>query len=878
MLASQLASKVRKIHNISFGGSEVFHHTTCVAIAKVVRERKEGGKSMDGSERADASDGYTASMAVSTIFTEKFRPGGKPFEHSRLDNSSGFFASLFQLVPLLVVYPVWQLTRFFLFFRCLVFAMYKVPSVHSLILFVATLVGYHFLWITITPLVFVALKWTIIGKYKVGRYPIWGQYYLRWWFVDVMRKLIGRGIYGSTEDLLTFYYKLCGATIGKDARISLEADIAEHDLVTIGEGAAVEYSTVRGFGVDNGCMMLGPVAVGDYASVGIKSVVCPHTCVPDFHHLGPATSSYEVNASLIEPGHDVKHSKYNRQALPEPNWVSQTFICKPITFVVDSISHLPALYVLYWMVSMPWRQGKAFDSINDLMAWLCDPRRIPFYIGIRVARAIAAPLMYMFAAVLVKRFIIGKFQPGQRDNASQWQLIRHKLAHDIFTRERMQDYTELVGRHYELVSHLYRALGAKIGKRVFWPGHQPIFSGEFDLLEVGDDVVFGSRSTILATTADSTEKIVFCAGANVSDNTVVLPGAIIGKNAVLGSNTLCPAGRYLPEASVAFGAKCGEPVILEKGAEDFDGPVMAADIKLESLQMTGDESTLRPFGKAFYLREADYFVWPLPIIISFTLVTKVIIAALDTLPMLGALHLSAAYWYGWPVHGRVYQKDYVTFSEVYMVMLATFCFTNFVRVLIWLFVEVGAKWAFMGRRQEGRYNYHEHPYAQNWEFYQIVTKIRNLGKVNFLDFIAGTPYLATLFRMMGGQLGNDCCLYPAGADPFPPEIDMVVMGDRCVIDCSSVVCHLNTRGNFELVPIKLENNVTLRTGSRVQQGVTVESGAMLLEKSLAMTGEIIEADTIWQGAPASRVYSYDTSSIASRETRNTESGSYVDLV
>lgn len=36
---------------------------------------------------------------------------------------------------------------------------------------------------------------------------------------------------------------------------------------------------------------------------------------------------------------------------------------------------------------------------------------------------------------------------------------------------------------------------------------------------------------------------------------------------------------------------------------------------------------------------------------------------------------------------------------------------------------------------------------------------------------------------------------------------------------------------------------------------------MLLEKSLVMTGEIIEADSIWVGAPAARLLSYDTSSI-----------------
>jgi hypothetical protein len=194
-------------------------------------------------------------------------------------------------------------------------------------------------------------------------------------------------------------------------------------------------------------------------------------------------------------------------------------------------------------------------------------------------------------------------------------------------------------------------------------------------------------------------------------------------------------------------------------------------------------------------------------------------------------------------------------------MLASFFFTHLVRVSIWWIVEMASKWVFMGQREEGRYNYDTSDYGQRWELYQIVTKIRTSGRLNLLDFIAGTPFMATYFRWQGCKIGNGCCLYPAGADPFPPEPDLVEMGDRCVIDCSSVVCHLNTRGNFELVKIRLENNVTLRSRSRIQQGVVMESGSMLLEKSLAMTGEVIEADSIWQGAPAARIFSYDASSI-----------------
>jgi hypothetical protein len=99
---------------------------------------------------------------------------------------------------------------------------------------------------------------------------------------------------------------------------------------------------------------------------------------------------------------------------------------------------------------------------------------------------------------------------------------------------------------------------------------------------------------------------------------------------------------------------------------------------------------------------------------------------------------------------------------------------------------------------------------------------------------------------------------------------------------------LNTRGIFELAKIVIEHHVTLRSSSSIQEGVVVEAGAMLLEKSLAMTvghyvmplclvqtlrrlyekaaiyrmppAEIIDADSVWQDALAARLFTYPTTS------------------
>lgn len=860
MLASQLAAKIRKIFSVSFGGAEVFHNSTCQAIATLIHERRgdvtpvttQDGKILDSTALAGSS------------LSKKLDALKVPFDESRLEVEAGLFSAIFQLLPICFIYPGWQLTRMFLFFHTLLFILNETPGPKNLMKFIATLVIFHCFWVTIAPLIFVLCKWLIIGKYKKGRYPLWGNYYLRWWIVDVLRKMIGRGSWGSNEQTLSLYYRMLGAKIGRNVRISSQADVAEYDLVTIDDDAVVELSTVRAFAIDNGCMILGPVGVGKCSSVGIRAVVAPYTSIPNNCHLAPATSSYELSTNAD----DDKHLRYNRQALPKPTVLSQIFVIAPVMLFVNTVSHLPALSVLFWMLHQPWNYDYPMQNIGHMMQWFCEPRRIPFFIGIRVVRSLVAPFFYMFAAILMKWCLIGKFKPGPRNTKSEWQLIRYALASQLFTRESIQQVTDIVGRHYELVSVLYRLLGAKIGKRVFWPGRQPLFTGEFELIEIGDDVVFGSRSTILCTTVSSSEKVIICAGGNVSDNTVVLPGSIIGKNAVLGSNAVCPEGRYLPEASVWFGVRGGEPVELDRGVEENEGPVYSHDVDMSNLQMIGDETTIRPFGRALYLGQASYFVYPLQFIIMFTIIIRTLAAVVSSSAIIGAVHGTAGYFYGWPISERDYYYIHVEFWSLYSVMISFYFLTHFLHTTLWLASELICKWVIIGQRREGRYNYNVSSYCQNWELYQITSKFRDLGLVSFLDLICGTPYMVSYFRLLGGKIGEGCCLYPTGGDPYMPEPDLVEIGDRCVIDCASVVCHLNTSGNFELVKITMENNVTLRTRARIQQGVYMESGSMLLEKCLALTGEVIDADSVWLGAPASRLKSYDSNTVSTTPSRD----------
>ncbi|CAM9934655.1 unnamed protein product, partial [Phaeothamnion confervicola] len=106
------------------------------------------------------------------------------------------------------------------------------------------------------------------------------------------------------------------------------------------------------------------------------------------------------------------------------------------------------------------------------------------------------------------------------------------------------------------------------------------------------------------------------------------------------------------------------------------------------------------------------------------------------------------------------------------------------------------------------------------------------------------------FRALGATIGRDVCLYPNYADPPMTEPDMVAVGNGCCVDDSSLVGHINSRGDFSLNPITVGDHSTLRAGVRIMSGASTEPGARLLEHTLVLPGDTVGAGATWQGWPA----------------------------
>ncbi|MGE8944426.1 Pls/PosA family non-ribosomal peptide synthetase [Leptospira interrogans] len=126
-------------------------------------------------------------------------------------------------------------------------------------------------WLALVVLAIVA-KWTIIGRYKPGRYPLWGSTYIRWWIVSRLQHLSGMSALNGTP-LAPVMWRLMGAKVGRRCVLNPSLVYA-WDCIRIGDDVSIGADTqVAGLRVENGQLLIGTVEIGDRCFVGNHSVL-----------------------------------------------------------------------------------------------------------------------------------------------------------------------------------------------------------------------------------------------------------------------------------------------------------------------------------------------------------------------------------------------------------------------------------------------------------------------------------------------------------------------------------------------------------------------------------------------------------------------------
>jgi hypothetical protein len=208
---------------------------------------------------------------------------------------------------------------------------------------------------------------------------------------------------------------------------------------------------------------------------------------------------------------------------------------------------------------------------------------------------------------------------------------------------------------------------------------------------------------------------------------------------------------------------------------------------------TGSE-TITPFGKAFYAKEAPFFVFPYTMI--------VVISATMTM-------FSAMYWSIGAVgsalvlrHLQIHLRHFELFAPrwyrcgilyalIAMCFMAILTFQGIVSVL-WA---VTTKWVLMGRRKPGLYDWDQSSYCQRWQLHLIFSSLmfNGFGYGGVLAPLTGSAYIVWYFRALGATIGENCGLWVGGNPGLmtePDLVEVIIFWNRSLFvqisDCSPV--------------------------------------------------------------------------------------------
>lgn len=132
------------------------------------------------------------------------------------------------------------------------------------------------------------------------------------------------------------------------------------------------------------------------------------------------------------------------------------------------------------------------NALESVVEWFSNPERVAWHALSRIVRALFTPLLQVALGILVKRIFGFNTPTSLYSQPTQIALLRRYINSHTLSKSALRATFSILGTHYEAVSVryggvmvvllliatqiIYRAMGAKIGRRVRFITHFPLLS------------------------------------------------------------------------------------------------------------------------------------------------------------------------------------------------------------------------------------------------------------------------------------------------------------------------------------------------------------------------------------------------------------------
>jgi non-ribosomal peptide synthetase-like protein len=635
----------------------------------------------------------------------------------------------------------------------------------------------------------IAVKWLIIGRYKPGRYRIWGVHYLRWWIANRFQSLGWAGMFVGTP-LMSAYFRAMGAEVGHDCTISTPHCTA-FDLVSIGPGTSIGAETqLLGYRLDDGWLTLGRVEIGANCFVGEQSNLGLNVVMERGARLDDMSLLPDDERIGSHEGRQGSPCTAAEARVPAPIVGSRVRKSHPLLF---GLIHLALIYVMGYLLIL-----SSLPSLA-LVGYVFSTKGLAWGIASVFPAVPLSGFTFLLIVLSMKRFVIGRIKPGIYPIES-FVYLRIWFLNYLMTNMRsilLPIYATMV------MPHVLRSLGAKIGSGVEISTVMHIIP---DLVEIADNCFLADACLL--------------SGMRLYGGCVEISTTKIGERTFVGNSSFIPAGTRL-------GSNCLIGVMSVPPANQSstpDGTLWLGSpsfelFKTEKFDGFNESVTYRPRKRLVFLRalmETGRILLP-GFIIAADLVAFVYLVAITYsagLSIPEVLMLAGAYGFG------------LVFPTVAIV-------AYFKTILMGKFGPiVKPLWS---------------PYV--WAN-EVVNGIYESVAANAMSPLLGTSFISWCLRLMGCKVGRWACIDTTIFSEFDlVEIGDFVSLNLGV----TAQTHLFEDRIMKSDTLKIGSHCSVGNMATLLYGTRMEEGSMLDPMSLLMKGETLQAWRRYRGIPCGPV-------------------------
>ena len=638
----------------------------------------------------------------------------------------------------------------------------------------------------------VAVKRLLIGRYRAMRAPVWGGFYLRNWVVQQSVRMIPwRMIEGTTFQLAVL--RALGARIGQRVYIQRGVDLSRGgwDLLEIGDDVTIgRDAALRLVILDKGEIVIGPVTLGDGATVDTRAGVSAHAVMEADSFLN-ALSSLTAGATI--PRGERWDGIPAKAIGPAPETPSPETDSRNLT---------------------PWQHGMVLMlSRAGFGLLLALPTQLMFILACLIfhlsweelwacldfsAAGWAACLVGMFLVVLtvpttlawmalVLR-MLGRVGEGV---ISRWSLAYVRVLLKISTLESAGKW--LSGTLFWPL--WLRMAGMKIGGACEVSTITDVVP---ELIEIGTETFF----------ADG----IYLGGPIVRKGTVRLARTRLGKNTFLGNHVVITAGQQLPDDILLGICTPADDKLIRPGSSWFGHPpfeLPRREVVEMDRRLTHNPSAIRYANRVFW--ELLRFTLPVvPVWVSLAWLRVLVSAATAFPPALFLLVI----------------VPLVTFSA-----MAFSC----------LFI-LAMKWILLGRVRPGQHALWS-CWCSRWDFLYVAW---GQLAMPLLEKLEGTLLLTCYLRAIGMKIGKRVVLGRGFSQVVDP--DMIEIGDEATVN-AKFQAHTFEDRVLKIDRVIIGRGATLAEATVPLYGANIGERTHVAEHSVIMKREHLSPGLKYEGAP-----------------------------